>query len=117
MPEADCSVQGREVYRLRSRPHRPETGYDERIVWADVETFADYRSVYYRDGQPLKVIDKSWRGMGLDDPRAQYWQYWYARTETTGQQGMAFVAPAAVKWNSDLDPGLWSESTLRRIRR
>ena len=117
MPGADCSVQGKEVYRLRSQPRRPDIGYDERIVWVDVETFADYRSVYYRGGQILKVIDKSWRGMGLADPRAQYWQYWYARTESDGQQGMAFAPPDAVRWDDDLDPGLWSESTLRRIRR
>lgn len=117
MPEADCSVQGREVYRLRSRPRRPHPGYDERVVWVDVETFADYRSVYYRDGLALKVIDKAWRSMGLDDPRAQYWQYWYALTPDSGQEGMAFVPPDAVRWNGDLDPGLWSERTLRRIRR
>lgn len=117
MPEPDCRVRGREVYRLRSRPRRSDLGYDERTVWVDIETFADYRSVYYRDGQPVKVIDKSWRSMGLDDPRGQYWQYWYAQTESSGQQGMAFVSPDAVNWNSDLEPGLWSESTLRRIRR
>jgi len=117
MPEADCSKRDREVYRLRSRPHRSDLGYDERETWVDVETFADYRSVYYRDGQVLKVIDKSWRPMGLDDPRAQYWVYWYARTEESGQQGMAFVPPDAVRWDADLDPGLWSERTLRQIRR
>ncbi|MEN8175481.1 MAG: outer membrane lipoprotein-sorting protein [Pseudomonadota bacterium] len=116
IPEADCSVQGRKVYRLRSRPRR-DLGYDERILFVDVETFADYRSVYYRNGAVLKVIDKSWRRTGLDDPRALYWVYWYARTEGSGREGMAFVPPDAVSWNSDLDPGLWSERTLRRIRR
>lgn len=117
MPEADCSVRGRPVYRLRSVPHRKDLGYDARETWVDVETFADYRSVYYRDGRALKVIDKSWRPMGLDDPRAQYWHYWYARTETDGQEGMAFARPETVRWNQDLDPDLWSERTLRRIRR
>jgi hypothetical protein len=117
MPEADCAVRGREVYHLRSRPHRPDLGYDVRETWVDAETFADYRSVYYRDGEVLKVIDKSWRPMGMQDPRAQYWVYWYARTEGSGQQGMAFVPSDAVHWNTDLDPDLWSEGTLRRIRR
>lgn len=117
MPEPDCSVRGRPVYRLRSRPRRPDLGYDERIVWVDTQTFADYRSVYYRDGEVLKRIDKSWRGMGLEDPRAQYWVYWYAYTPQTGQQGMAFVPHDAVDWNQDIDPTLWTERTLRRIRR
>jgi len=117
MPEADCSTRGREVYRIRSRPHRSDLGYDERETWVDVETFADYRSVYYRNGEVLKVIDKAWRPMGLEDPRAQYWVYWYARTEGSRQEGMAFVPPDAVRWNTDLDPDLWSERTLRQIRR
>ena len=117
MPEADCSMQGRQVYRLRSRPYRSDLEYDGRIVWVDAETLVDYRSTYYREGQVLKVIDKSWRSMGLEDPRAQYWVYWYARTPGTGQEGMAFVRPDAVRWNSDLDSDLWTERTLRRIRR
>lgn len=116
LPQADCSVRGRPAYRLRSRPKRPDPGYDERIVSVDVDTFADYRSVYYRAGEVVKVIDKSWRSMGLKDPRAQYWVYWYAHTASSGQEGMAFVPPDKVHWNSDLDPDLWTEQSLRRIR-
>jgi hypothetical protein len=116
LPAADCGARGRPVYRLRSRPHRADLGYDERLVWVDAETFADYRSVYFRAGEVVKRIDKSWRSMGLDDPRAQYWVYWYARTEGGGQEGMAFVAPDAVRWNGDMDPDLWTERSLRRIR-
>lgn len=117
MPEAECSVDGRPVYRLRSRPRGKDLGYDERIVWVDTDTFADYRSLYYRNGKVQKVIDKAWRGMGLDDPRAQYWVYWYAHTPETGQQGMAYVPADAVRWNGDFPPDLWSERTLRQIRR
>ena len=116
-PQADCGVKGRPVYRVSVTPAGRELGYDRRIVWIDSETFADYRSEYYRDGQLIKTIDKSWRGMGLDDPRAQYWLYWYARTHASGQEGMAYAARDAVQWNSDLDPQLWSERTLRRIKR
>ena len=117
IPGADCSARGRAVFRLQSRPYRNDLGYDERISWVDVETFADYRALYYRDGQPVKVIDKAWRSMQLDDPRAQYWVYCYARSFADDRQGMAFVAPDAVQWNTALDPDLWSEQTLRRIRR
>lgn len=117
LPAPDCSVKGRGVFRLRSRPRRADLDYDERIVFVDSETFADYRSVYYRTGVAIKTIDKSWRSMGLEDPRAQYWTYWYAHTEDSGQEGMAFIDPEAVNWNLDLDPNLWSEATLSRIRR
>jgi hypothetical protein len=116
LPAGDCEARGRPVYRLRSRPHRSDLGYDERLIWVDTETFADYRSVYYRAGEVVKRIDKSWRSMGLEDPRAQYWVYWYARTEGSGQEGMAYVAPDSVRWDEDMDPELWSERTLRRIR-
>ena len=116
LPAGDCETHGRSVYRLRSRPHRSDLGYDERVTWVDTETFADYRSVYYRAGEVVKRIDKSWRSMGLEDPRAQYWVYWYARTEGSGQEGMAYVAPDSVRWDEDMDPELWSERTLRRIR-
>ena len=37
---------------------------------------------------------------------------WYDRHE-----GMAYVDADAVVWNVDLDPGLWTERTLRRIKR
>lgn len=117
LPAPDCSVDGRPVVVLRSRPLRSDLDYDERLVWIDAETFADYRSEYRRDGVSVKVIDKSWRSMGLDDPRAQYWVYWYARSAADGHEGMAFVDADAVHWNGDLDPRLWSERSLREIRR
>lgn len=117
LPAADCGVDGREVYRLRSRPLRSDLGYDERIVLVDVKTFADYRSTYFVDGQVSKVIDKSWHSLGLDDVRAQYWTYWYARSEHSGQAGMAFVPENAVSWNDDIEPRFWSEATLRRMNR
>jgi hypothetical protein len=117
LPAADCSVRGRAVYRLRSRPHRSDLGYDERVTWIDAASFADYRSVYYRDGRPVKVIDKSWRRMQLPGSEAPYWVYWYALTPDTGQEGMAFVDPAAVSWNDEISADFWSERTLRRIRR
>lgn len=117
LPKADCSVQGRAVFRLRSRPHRTDLGYDERITWVDVGSFADYRSVYYRDGGVVKVIDKSWRRMQVPGSEAPYWVYWYAHTPESGQEGMAYVDPAAVTWNSDIEADFWSARTLRKIRR
>ena len=116
-PQADCAVKGRPVYRVSVTPVGRELGYDRRIIWVDTETYADYRSEYYLDGSLLKTIDKSWYGMGLGDPRAQYWLYWYARTHASGQEGMAYASRDVVEWNSDLDPNLWSERTLRRIKR
>jgi hypothetical protein len=117
LPPRRCDLQGRPVYKLESRPLNLDAGYDRRLVWVDAEGFADYRSEFYREGRLFKTIDKDWRAMGLDDPLAQYWVHWYAVTHSDGHEGMAFIDPAAISWNDDLDPRLWSEARLRRIRR
>ncbi len=116
-PLRRCDLQGRPVYRLESRPLNLDAGYDRRHVWIDTESFADYRSEFYREGRLYKTIDKDWRAVGLDDPLAQYWVHWYAVTHHDGHEGMAFIDPGAISWNDDLDPKLWSEARLRRIRR
>jgi hypothetical protein len=116
-PSADCRVKGRPVYRVAATPRNTALEYDHRIIWVDTDTFADYRSEYYRDDALIKTIDKSWRSMGLEDPRAQYWRYWYARTHASGQEGMAYAPDDVIRWNAELDPDLWSERTLRRIKR
>ena len=117
LPESNCDIKGRETFKLKSHPKTPNDDYDHRIVWVDRKTFADYRSEFFRNGELVKRIEKDWRSMGLEDPRAQYWVYWYAQTISTGQEGMACIDPSGIAWNSELKPGLWKESTLRRIRR
>jgi hypothetical protein len=117
LPSGRCEVAGRETFKLKSRPRVFNPDYDHRIVWIDRETFADYRSEFFKDEKPWKRIDKDWRTLGLEDPRAQLWVYWYALTHVDGHEGMAFINPAAVAWNTELDPRLFTESRLRRIKR
>jgi hypothetical protein len=117
MPEPSCTPRGRMTYKLKSRPREADTAYDYRIVWVDRETFADYRSEFYKDGRLLKRIDKDWHSMDLDDPRGLFWSYWYAISPGDGNQGMAFIDPRAVSWNDDLHADVWSESNLRRSKR
>lgn len=117
IPAPDCSVQGREVYRLRSRPHRTDLGYDERITWVDVSRSVDYRSVYYLGGKAVKVIDKSWRDQQDGDAVVPFWVYWYAHSLDSGQEGMAYVDPATVSGNREYPDDFWSERTLRKTRR
>ena len=116
-PEANCDLQGRETYRLESRPLDPDAGYDYRHTWVDPDSFADYRSDFFLDGKPLRSLYKDWRSMELTDPRAQYWAHWYVLSHNDGHEGMAFIDPAAVSWNDALEPKLWSEGALRRIKR
>jgi hypothetical protein len=114
---ADCAAQGRAVYKVKSVPVREDWWYDQRIVYIDTQTFADYRSEYFKNGAPVKTLDKAWYTLGLADPRAQAWRYWYAQDVETQNEGMAIVPPDVVRWNQDVNPSLWSERTLRRIKR
>ncbi len=42
--EADCSVDGKEVYKLKSTANDANWWYDNRVSYIDTKTFADYRN-------------------------------------------------------------------------
>jgi len=118
LPEPRCDLKGQPMLRIKSRTRFAHWWYDYRIIWIDPASFADYRSEYFKDGKKIKVIDKDWHSMGLDDPRAQYWLFWSGRHLLNGQQGMAFIPEGHIFWNEEkVDPRTWTESTLRRIKR
>lgn len=118
LPEGSCTPKGREVYKVESSPKRDNWWYDSRVSYIDTKTFADYRTDYFKDGNKIKTIDRDWVSFGMDDPRAQYWGYWYGKTHTTGHETWA-VIPAKVVTKNDkkLKAKLWSERTLRKIKR
>ena len=114
--EADCSVDGKEVYKLKSTANDANWWYDHRISLIDAKTFADYRTEYFKGGKHIKTIDRSWIPANLDDPRASYWGYWYGKTNTTGHETMAFIPSTITKVNHKYKKkNLWSTSTLRKI--
>ena len=117
LPQQQCSHRGKRVYKLKSTTKFENWWYDFRVRYIDVETFADYRAVYYKDDQQVKVLDKDWVSTQGADPRALYWRYWYVRTFRTGQEGMSAAPDGLVKWNRKLKPSLWTEKTLRKIKR
>ena len=117
LPTAQCALHGRLMYRVKSSPRTAGWWYDYRVVWVDRESFADYRSEYYKNGALIKVLDKDWRSMELADPRAQYWVYWYARDMRSQNQGIAYVPENLVTWNQQVDAARWTLGNLRRIKR
>ncbi len=94
LPQARCDLKGKHMLRLKSSTRFSNWWYDYRIIWIDPVSFADYRSEYFKNSKKIKVIDKDWRSMGLDDPRAQYWAFWSGREPQSGREGMAFIARA-----------------------
>lgn len=117
LPEASCIADGKPVYKVKSSTLFNDWWYDYRLVWVDTKTFADYRSDYYKNGKWVKRIDKDWRSMDLQDPRNQYWLYWYGRKISSGLEAQAFINRDVIRWNQGIKPGLWSEQTLRKITR
>ena len=118
LPEAYCGAKGREVYKVKSTTKFENWWYDHRISYVDTETFADYRTDYFKDGEKIKVIDRNWQPVdGIDDPRAQRWGYWYGTTLDTGHETWAVIPDQATRTNGDFEESLWSEQTLRKIKR
>lgn len=116
-PEPSCVHKGKTVYKLKSTTKRQNWWYDNRISYIDAKTFADLRSEYFKGSEKVKVIDRDWGSLGMDDPRAQTWRYWYGKTFATGHETWAVIPEEVVEFNQDWDKSMWSEQTLRKIKR
>ena len=116
-PARSCYPQGRTIYRVKSSTTFDNWWYDYRIVSIDKESFADYRSDYFKDDKLVKRIDKDWRPLAGHDPRAVLWHYWFAEDYVTGQRAIGYLELEGVQWNQEVDPRQWSERALRKIKR
>lgn len=118
LPEPSCSPKGRPVYKVKSTTKFKNWWYDYRVSYIDTETFADYRTEYYKDGKMVKILDREWKkAPGVQDPRAMYWGYWYGKTLDTGHETWAVIPNDVNQFNADIPQNFWSETTLRRIKR
>jgi len=122
LPEkASCAPQGKQVYKLKSTTKFTDWWYDYRISYVDMQSFADYRTEYYKNGKKIKLIDRDWNPLPNyqgSDPRAIAWGYWYGHNLETDHETWAVIPPDTVVFNSKkLKDSLWSERTLRKIRR
>jgi hypothetical protein len=116
-PAASCKHKGKQVYKLKSTTKRQNWWYDYRVSYVDTKTFADYRTEFFKDGKKIKVIDRDWVSLGQDDARAQSWAYWYGKTFASGHETWAVIPDEVVEFNHDWKPSMWSEKTLRKIKR
>ncbi len=119
LPAASCVADGKQVYKVKSTTKFENWWYDHRISYVDTESFADYRTEFFKDGKQIKVIDRDWKPVdGASDPRQVVWGYWYGKTFETGHETWALIPPEVVEFNNDKrKASLWSEKTLRKIRR
>lgn len=120
LPPAFCDSKGKSVYALKSTTKFENWWYDYRISYIDTHSFADYRTDYFKNAEKIKIIDRAWEqidGYSGADPRAVSWGYWYGKTLESGHETWAIIPKAAVSINDDLDSALWTEKTLRKIKR
>ncbi|MEW8050856.1 MAG: outer membrane lipoprotein-sorting protein [Candidatus Thiodiazotropha sp.] len=120
VPERSCRQLGRDVYGLKSTTKYKDWWYDYRISYVDTTSFADYRTLYYKNGRLIKIIDRDWglvNTEGEGDPRALFWKYWYGIDLRTGQESLAVIPRKVVDINSDRKNSFWTERTLRKIKR
>ncbi len=114
---SSCNPKGKEVYKVKSTTKFKNWWYDYRISYVDTKTFADYRTEYFKGGNKIKVIDRLWLDAPLDDPRALFWGYWYGKNLVTGHETFANIPDGVSVANGDFKRKLWSEQTLRKIKR
>lgn len=120
LPERSCRHLNKEVYGLKSTTKFPDWWYDYRISYVDTKSFADYRTLYYKNGKLIKVIDRDWGLVNTEqegDPRALFWKYWYGLDLRTGQESWAVIPRKVVEYDSNLKNSYWTQQTLRRIKR
>ncbi len=119
IPERSCRHVNKEVYGLKSTTKYGEWWYDYRISYVDTASFADYRTLYYKNDKLIKVIDRDWglvNQEGEGDPRALFWKYWYGLDLRNGQESLAVVPRKVVEFNTDRKQSFWTEKTLRKIK-
>ncbi len=120
LPERSCRHLNKEVYGLKSTTKFGNWWYDYRISYVDTKSFADYRTLYYKDGQLIKIIDRDWGLVNTEkegDPRALFWKYWYGVDLRTGQESWAVIPRKVVEYDTDQSNAFWTEQTLRKIKR
>lgn len=120
LPKRSCRHVNKEVYGLKSTTKFDNWWYDYRISLVDTKSFADYRTLYYKNGQLIKVIDRDWGvvdGANIDDPRALFWKSWYGIDLVSGRESWAVIPQSVIKFNTSERNDFWSEKTLRKITR
>lgn len=113
LPKSACSHKGKTVYRLKSTTKFKSWWYDYHVSEIDTETFAIYRTVYFKNGEKVKTITVDWQSLGEEDPRIIFPRYIYALSHEDGSDTMIYVPLDTITLNPDIPDSFWSEETLK----
>ncbi len=115
-----CDFNRDRLILLKSTPLEPSPWYDYRLRLIDRDSYAEYQVEYFRAGRLVKRTQKNWHPVGLSDQRAQVWNFWTVKVFEDGEvagESIAWIDDDSYMWNQPVDDRLWSERSLRRIRR
>lgn len=114
LPEPQCEHQGKAVYRLKSTTRFKNWWYDYHISDIDKQTFALYRTVYFKNDEKIKTVVVDWQSLNQPDPRLVFPRYIYALSHEDGSDTMVYVPESTIQLNPDLPDEFWSEETLKK---
>lgn len=117
LPEPQCGHKGRPVYVLKSTTKFNKWWYDYHISEIDKESFALYRTVYYKGDEKVKSIFIDWQSLDRPDPRITYPRYIYAVMHTDGKDSMVFVPRSTIALDVDLPDDFWTAQTMENYGR
>lgn len=117
LPEPQCGHKDRPVYHLKSTTKFENWWYDYHLSDIDKQTYALYRTVYFKDGEAVKTVYVDWQSLDQPDPRITYPRYIYAITHADGKDSLVYVPRSTIALNLDLPDSFWSEQTLQNYPR
>lgn len=117
LPTPQCGHKGKPVYRLKSTTTFANWWYDYHVSEIDKQTFALYRTVYYKNGEVIKTVYIDWQSLDQPDPRITYPRYIYAVTHEDGKDSLVYVPRSTIALNVELPDAFWSEETLQNYDR
>ena len=115
-----CAVELQSSLFIKSTPVSDSPHYDYRIRMINPLSFAEYQVKYFKNGSLVKRLQKNWHASGENDRRALIWNFWTVlvfNQDKLVSQSVALLNDADYQWNQSLPPDLWSEASLRKIRR
>ena len=115
-----CASRDKKILLLKSTPVQASPWYDYRLRWIDAETYAEYQVEYYRQDRLVKRLQKNWHAVDMAEPRAQLWNFWSVIVFDGDQragESLAWIDEHSYQWNQSIDTRIWSEKTLRQIKR
>ncbi len=115
-----CDFDSDELIAIKSTPVETSPWYDYRIRLIDRHSYAEYQSEYFKSNQLVKRTQKNWHDTHLTDPRAMIWNFWTVVIFEDGKrigESLAWIEDHSYAWNQAIKKNLWSERTLRKIRR